>query len=61
MKYRKGKQVASMSDFDEGNNKMYVIELGKPVTKHRSFLESQQYRTLRKWIEQNRIYEAVEV
>lgn len=61
MKYSKGKQVASMIDFAEGINKMYVIELGKPVTKHRSFLESQQYRTLRKWIEQNRIYEAVKI
>ena len=61
MKYSKGKQVVSMSDFAEGSNKMYVIELGKPVTKHRSFLESQQYRTLRKWIEQKRIYEAVEI
>ena len=61
MKYGKGKQIVSMSDFAEENNKMYVIELGKPVIKHRSFLESQQYRTLRKWIEQKRIYEAVKI
>lgn len=58
-KYISGKQIHSISEFDQSECMYYRVEFGnKTQTKHRSFLISWQYRTLLIWIERGWIYEA---
>lgn len=59
-KYKKGKQIRSIADFEESKAKYYKVEFGdKNVrTIHMSFLISWQYWMLRKFIKSGRIWEA---
>lgn len=60
-KYKKGKKIRSISEFDQSECKYFKVFFGDTnslQTKHRSFLISWQYRTLLIWIERGWIYEA---
>ena len=58
-KYKQGKQICSIADFDNSDRDYFIIRFGnKPQTKHRSFLISWQYRTLSQFIERGRVFEA---
>lgn len=58
-KYKFGKQIRSISEFDQSECKLYRVKFGKCYrTIHRSFLISWQYRTLLIWIERGWVYEA---
>ena len=59
-KYKKGKQIHSISEFDQSECLFYKVKFGKYYrTKHRSFLIGWQYRTLLIWIQRGWIYEAI--
>ena len=61
-KYKTGKQISSISDFDQSECKFFKVRFGGErnfQTKHRSFLISWQYRTLKMFIERGWVYEAV--
>ncbi len=59
-KYKRGKQICTVSDFDQSSSRFYVVYFGScnPQTKHRSFLISWQYRTLLNFIEKGWVFEA---
>lgn len=59
-KYRRGKQICSISDFDHSESKFYIVYFGStnPRTIHRSFLMSWQYRTLLNSIIRGGVFEA---
>lgn len=59
-KYKQGKQICSISDFDKSCSLYYMVHFGaKNVqTKHRSFLMSWQYRTLLNFIIKGLLFEA---
>lgn len=57
-KYFQGKQICTMSEFDQCEKKWYILYLSNKKTVHRSMLISQQYRTLLNWIIQGRLFEA---
>lgn len=61
-KYKFGKQIRSITEFDQSECLFYRVKFGKYYrTIHRSFLISWQYRTLLIWIERGWIYEAEEI
>lgn len=63
-KYKKGKQIHSISEFDQSECKYFKVYFGdknSEQTKHRSFLISWQYRTLLTWIQRGWVYEAEEI
>lgn len=59
-KYKRGKQICSISDFDQSCNEYFIVYFGStnPQTKHRSFLMSWQYRTLLNFIIRGQVFEA---
>ena len=60
-KYKKGKQIKSVSDFEKSKSRWYRVIFGnKERTIHRGFLESWQYHTLDLFIRQRWVYEADE-
>ena len=58
--YKRGKQITTISEFDESESRYYVVYFGStnPQTKHRSFLMSWQYRTLFNFISKGYVFEA---
>lgn len=58
-KYKRGKQIRSMCDFEHSNANWYKVLFGEERTKHRGFLESWQYHTLEMFIKNGRVFEAV--
>lgn len=58
-KYKKGKQICSMADFEKSECLYFKVKFGdKFKTKHKSFLISWQYRTLLNFIRSGRVFEA---
>ena len=59
-KYKRGKQINTISDFDQSEKLYYIVYFGPtcPRTRHRSFLISWQYRTLLDFIQKGWIWEA---
>lgn len=58
-KYRTGKQIRSIAEFDQSECKHFRVKFGDKIqTKHRSFLISWQYRTLLNFIQRGWVYEA---
>ena len=61
-KYKFGKQIRSISEFDQSECLFFRVKFGKYYrTIHRAFLISWQYRTLLIWIERGWIYETEEI
>ena len=60
-KYRQGKQINSIAEFSESESKFFIVYFGfKPSTKHREFLISWQYRLLERFVNNGKIFEAIE-
>ena len=58
-KYKKGKKIESVADFEKSNSLWYRVVFGNNErTKHRGFLESWQYHTLDLFIRNGWVYEA---
>ena len=58
-KYKHGKQICSVADFEKGNRMHFRVKFGdKFRTRHRGFLISCQYRTLLNFIRSGRVFEA---
>ena len=58
-KYKRGKQIKSMADFEKSGSTWFRVLFGmKERTKHRSFLISWQYHTLEMFIRAGRVFEA---
>lgn len=58
-KYKRGKQIRSMCDFEHSKALWYKVLFGNSErTKHRSFLISWQYHTLELFISAGRVFEA---
>lgn len=55
-KYEKGAQITSIGQFAASGSKWFILG-DKP--KHRSFVESMQYRTVANLIRAGRLYEAL--
>ena len=63
-KYKRGKLIASMADFEKSKSSWYKVWFGGEQaerTRHRGFLESWQYHTLDIFIRAKRVFEAVPV
>lgn len=63
-KYKFGKQIRSISEFDQSECKYFKVFFGDKNSfqmKSRNFLISWQYRTLFTWIERGWIHEAEEI
>lgn len=61
-RYKQGKQICSMADFEKSECLYFRIRFGNGFqTKHRSFLISWQYRTLLNFIQSGRVFEAIQV
>lgn len=60
-KYMKGKKIRTIADFDKSKSEMFVVHLGKDMTRSRGFLISWQYRVLELHINQGHVFEAVKV
>ena len=58
-KYKQGKQICSIADFEKSECLYFKVKFGgKLQTKHRSFLISWQYRTLKLFIDGGLVFEA---
>lgn len=58
-KYRRGKQITSMGNFERSTCTFFVIRFGtEERTRHRGFVESWQYHTLLMFIRRGDVYEA---
>lgn len=61
-RYRTGKKINSISDFDKSESRWFKVNFGRNTrTIHRSFLMSWQYRTLLNFIIHGRVFEAEEL
>lgn len=59
-KYKQGKQICSMADFEKSECTYFKVKFGNKIqTKHRAFLISWQYRTLKMFIDRGLVFEAV--
>ena len=60
-KYKRGRQICSMGDFEQSESKYFIIYFGStcPRTRHRGFLISWQYRVLKNFIDRGHVWEAV--
>lgn len=58
-KYKQGKQIYSVFDFEKSDCTYFKVKFGNRIqTKHRGFLISWQYRTLKQFIDGGRVFEA---
>jgi hypothetical protein len=58
-KYKSGKQIQSISEFDQSNCTYFMVNFGDGLrTKHKSFIYSWQYRIVKHFIERGSIFEA---
>ena len=59
-KYKQGKQICSMADFEKSECLYFKVKFGNKIqTKHRAFLISWQYRTLKMFIDRGWVFEAI--
>jgi len=59
-KYSQGKPIRSMAEFEQYDGIFFVVKFGNGSrTMHRTFLISWQYRSLKKFIDQGCVFEAV--
>ena len=59
-KYKQGKQICSMADFEKSECLYFKVKFGNKIqTKHRAFLISWQYRTLKMFIDRGWVFETV--
>ena len=59
-RYMLGCQIKSVSDFSKSNSQMFLVYFGSQQKfLHRSFLISQQYRTLEMWCARGMIFEVI--
>ena len=59
-KYKRGKEIQSIAAFDKSDKDFFIVYFGStnPKTRHKAFLESWQYRVLKRHIKRGWIYEA---
>ena len=58
-KYKQGKRIMSMADFEKSDCTYFKVKFGNRIqTKHRGFLISWQYRTLKLFIDGGLVFEA---
>lgn len=58
-KFKTGKQIKSISDFDQSECMYFKVRFGNKLqTKHKSFLTSWQYILLKRFIQAGSIFEA---
>ena len=58
-KYKQGKRIMSMADFEKSECLYFKVKFGNRIqTKHRGFLISWQYRTLKLFIDGGLVFEA---
>lgn len=58
-KYKRGKQLRSVADFENSKAECFRIRFGdKEKTLHRGFIDSWQYHYLRCMIKYGRVFEA---
>lgn len=58
-KYKTGKQIQTVADFENSKCDYFVVTFGnRTAPRHRAFLISWQYRTLKNFIDRGWIYEA---
>lgn len=50
-KYKRGRKIRSVGDFEKTNEKTFWVWYGKPMVRHRGWLESQQFHQLKILIE----------
>lgn len=50
-KYKRGRKIRSVGDFEKSNCDMFYMHFGKEILRHRGWLISLQYRTLKQTIE----------
>lgn len=56
-KYKQGKRIYSMLDFEESDNDWFKVNFGNHTkTVHRAFLLSWQYRLLKQFIDNKRVF-----
>lgn len=48
---RRGRKIRSVGDFEKSNADMFYVNFGKEVLRHRGWLISLQYKTLKQIIE----------
>ena len=61
-KYRKGRQITSIADFDKSGRTWFIVKYGtNEKTTHVGWVESWQYHCLKNMIETGRIFEAMEI
>ena len=59
-KYKRGKLISSIADFDKSECKYYKVLFGaKEKTLHHGFVKSWQFHMLKDLIRARRVYEAV--
>ena len=59
-KYKQGKQICSIADFEKSECLYFKVKFGNKIqTKHRAFLISWQYRTLKMFIDRGWVFEAI--
>lgn len=64
-KYKRGKQITSVADFEKSESSWYRVRFGDGEnaerTRHRGFLISWTYHTLSVFISAGRVFEAVPI
>lgn len=60
-KYKQGKQICSVAEFEKSERLYFRVKFGdKFLTRHRGFLISWQYRTLKNFINRGWVFEAIQ-
>lgn len=57
-KYKRGRKIRSVGDFEKSNCDMFYVNYGKEMLRHRGWLISLQYKTLKQTIDRG-MYEAI--
>jgi hypothetical protein len=59
-KYKRGKLIESMADFEKSDKDFFIVYFGctNPKTRHKAFLISWQYRVLKDFIDKGWVFEA---
>lgn len=62
MKYKAGKQIKSVGDFEKSECSYFKVFFGNQLqTKHRGFMESWQYHTLEMFVKSGLVFEAIAI
>ena len=46
-KYKQGRKIRSVGDFEKSDAKFFWVKYGKPMVRHRGWLVSQQFNQLK--------------